>query len=61
MIITRLRIQFKREKIDFRMKRSRIFLKNQKSELEPCLAISLETQSGQEFSFKNRQFVVQAL
>ena len=44
----------KREKINFRIKRSSIFLVNQIYELELCQAISVEiaTQSGQEFSLK---------
>ena len=41
MIIGRLRMHFKRENINFRIKRSRIFLLNQIYELEPCLAIPL--------------------
>ena len=62
MIIGRLRIQSKRKNINFRIKRSSIFLVNQLYELEPCLAISLEiaTQYGQEFSLKNRQFKMTA-
>ena len=53
--IGRLRIQFKGENIDFRIKRCTIFLVNQVFEFKPCLAISLKiaTQSGQEFSLKN--------
>ena len=53
MIIGRLRIHSKRENINFRIKRSIIFLVNQPYELEPCLAISLEIMraslSGEEF------------
>ena len=62
MIIGRLRIQSDRENINFRIKRSSILLLNQAKELEPFLAISLEiaTQSGQEFSLKNRQFKMAA-
>ena len=58
MIIGRLRIQYKRENINFRIKISSIFLVNQIYELEPCLAISLEKapQSGLEFSLRDRQF-----
>ena len=54
MIIRGFRIQFYINNIDFIIKGSSIFLVNQKSELEPCVAISLEiaTQSGQEFSLK---------
>ena len=56
----RLCIQFKRNKINFRIKRSNIFLLNQNTEIDPCLAISVEkaTQSAQELSLKNRQFKV---
>ena len=63
IIIGRLRIQFKREIIYSGIKRSTIFLVNPIYELEPCLAISFEiaTQSGQEFSLKNRQFKMRAL
>ena len=42
MIIVRVRIQSKRENINFRIKRFSIFLVNQTYELEPCLAIPLE-------------------
>ena len=42
MIIGRLLIQSWKKNVNFRIKRSSIFLVNQKSELEPCLAISLE-------------------
>ena len=44
MIIRRLHLQFEKESFNFRVKKSRrqhIFLVNQKSQLEPCLAISL--------------------
>ena len=64
MNIGRLCTQYKREKITFyRIKRSGIFLENQIYELEPCPAISREmpTQSGQEFSLKNRQYKMTAL
>ena len=62
MIIGRLRLQFKSENSNFRIKRSSIFLVNQIYELEPCLEISLEiaTQSGQEFSLKNSQYKMTA-
>ena len=54
MLIRGFCIQFYINNIDFIIKGSSIFLVNQKSELEPCVAISLEiaTQSGQEFSLK---------
>ena len=63
MIIGRLRIQTKRENVNFGIKRSCVFLVNQKYELEPCPVISLEItkQSGQEFDHKNRQFKMTAL
>ena len=58
MIIGMLREQHNRENINFRIKRSSIFLVNQIYELEPCLAMSLEfaTESGQECGLKNNQF-----
>ena len=58
MIIGRLRVQSKRENINFMIKRASIFLVNQTHELGPCVAISLKivTQSGQEFSLNIRQF-----
>ena len=37
MIIGRLHIQSKRKNINFRIKRSSVFLVNQIYELEPCL------------------------
>ena len=51
MVIGRLGIQSKRENIDFRIRRSSIFLVKQICELEPCLAISFEiaTPSGQDW------------
>ena len=58
MIIRRLRIQFKRENINIRIKRSSIlfFHVNQIKiyDFKPCLAISLEIAipSDQEFCFK---------
>ena len=54
MILGKLRIQFKRENIYFRIKGSSIFLVHSNSELEPCLAISHEiaTQSSQELNLK---------
>ena len=60
MIIGRLRIQSKRENMNFRIKRSSMFPVNQIYELESCVAISLEivTQFGKEFSHKNRQFKI---
>ena len=63
MIIGWLRIQSKRENIDSRIKRSSIFLVNLLYELEPCLTTSHEiaTQSGHEFSLKNRQFKMAAV
>ena len=63
MIIGRSRIQFKRENINNRIRRSNIFFVNQKYELEPCPAISFEiaTQYGQEFSLKICQFIIRAL
>ena len=45
MIIGRLRIQSKRENINFRIRRSSIFLVNQICGLEPCLAISPRVES----------------
>ena len=52
-----------RVNINSKIKRSGIFLADQISELELCLAICLKiaTQSGQEFSLKNRQFIIQAV
>ena len=63
MIIRRLRIQFRRKDINFRIKRSSIFLVIQKSVSDTSLAISLEitTQSGEEFRLKNRQIIIRAL
>ena len=57
MVIGSLHIQSKKENINFRIKRTSIFLVNKIHDLEPCLAISLEiaSQSGQEFSPKNGQ------
>ena len=42
MIIRGFRIQFNINNINFIIKGSSMFLVNQKSELEPCVAISLE-------------------
>ena len=63
MITERLYIQYKRENITFRIRRSSILVMNQVYELEPFLAISHEraTQFGHEFSLKNRQFKMTAL
>ena len=63
MIIGRLRIQTKRENVNFGIKRSCVFLVNQKYELEPCLTIYLEkaTQSGHELSLKNCLFKTTAV
>ena len=57
----RLHIQVKRENSNFRIKMSCIFLVNHKSELEPCMALSLQTKtySGREFSLKNHKFIIQ--
>ena len=56
----KLRIHSKRENINFRVRRSSIFLVNQMYELKLCLARSLETatRSGQESNLKNRQFKI---
>ena len=50
----RLSIQFKREHLNPKIKRSGTFLVKQKPELESCFAISLEmaTQTGQELTLK---------
>ena len=58
MIIVRFHIQYKRENINIRIKRSSILLVNQIYELEQILAIThvIATQFGHEFSLKKRQF-----
>ena len=48
-----------RKHIDFKIKRSSIFLVNKKSELEPCLATSLEI--GTQFSLKNCPILIVSL
>ena len=49
-----------RQNMNLEIKRSSIFSVNQKFELEPRQAMSLEivTQIGQEFSLKDYQFIV---
>ena len=62
MAIESLCIQFKREDISFRIKRKRLPCEA-KPELELRLTISLQitSQSGQELSLKNSQFVIRVL